>query len=160
MFFSVFIVSFFTWLILTGSFSLSEVLVGVVVSMVVSSVFTKYYSIRFDKKLPIRLVLFVVVYLPVFIWEMIKANFDVASRVLNPSLPLNPGFIEVKTNLKGNSSKLVLANSITLTPGTLTLDVEKDKLYIHWIDVKGISEEEKEKYITQKFEKILRKIFE
>ena len=89
---------------------------------------------------------------------MVKANFDVAARVLNPKLPLNPGFVKVKTNLEGNASKLFLANSITLTPGTLTMEVEGDSLYIHWIDVK--SPEEKEKYISGRFEGILKGVFE
>ena len=160
MFFSVFIVSFFTWLILTNSLSPNEAIIGVIVSIVISSIFTKYYSIKFSWNLPFKLLIFLFVYLPVFIWEMIKANFDVAARVLNPSLPLNPGFVEVKTNLKGRNSKLILANSITLTPGTLSLDVENESLYIHWIDVKGTSKEQKEKYITSKFEKVLKKIFE
>lgn len=160
MFFSILIVSFFTWLILTGSFSASEIIVGIAVSAIVALVFTRYYSIKFDWSLPIRFLIFVFVYLPIFIWEMVKANFDVASRVLNPSLPLNPGFVKVSTNLRGDNSKLFLANSITLTPGTLTLDVENENLYIHWIDVKGVSENQKRKYITLKLEKVLKRVFE
>lgn len=160
MFFSVFIVTFFTWLILTNSFEASEVIIGLVVSIVVSSIFTKYYSIKFDWKFPGRLLTFIFIYLPVFIWEMIKANLDVALRVLNPSLPLKPGFVKVKTVLEGENSKLTLANSITLTPGTLTLDVKGEELYIHWVDVKATSEEEKRKHIAAKFERILKRVFE
>jgi multicomponent Na+:H+ antiporter subunit E len=145
---------------LTNSLEPSEVVIGLIVSIVVSTTFTRYYSIKFDWKLPVRILRFVFIYLPVFIWEMIKANLDVAVRVLNPSLPLNPGFVKVKTSLKGKNSKLALANSITLTPGTLTLDVKDEELYIHWVDVKATSEEQKQKHITTKFEKILKKIFE
>ena len=154
---SVFITSLVIWLLLTG-FSYSELLVGVIVSIFVAIVLKNYHGIKYDWKLIGRFLKFVFVYLPVFIVEMVKANLDVAARVLNPKLPLNPGFVKVKTNLEGNASKLFLANSITLTPGTLTMEVEGDSLYIHWIDVK--SPEEKEKYISGRFEGILKGVFE
>ncbi|MDK2887053.1 MAG: multicomponent Na+:H+ antiporter subunit [Thermosipho sp. (in: thermotogales)] len=158
--FSVFLVSYFTWMILTSFTDVKELIVGFFVSLVISIVMKKYYRIKFDVKFPIRVIKFVFVYLPVFIWEMIKANFDVAFRVLSPSLPINPGFVKIKTNLKKDSSKLALANSITLTPGTLTLDVKEDTLFIHWISVKTLDEEEKKKKIGGIFEKILKGVFE
>lgn len=160
MYISVFIVTYFTWILLTGYNDISELIVGFFVSLIVASVLKKYYRIRFDSKFLVRFVKFVLVYLPVFIWEMIKANFDVAARVLNPKLPINPGFVKVKTNLKKEASKLTLANSITLTPGTLTLDVKDDTLFIHWIDVKTLDENEKKEKISGTFEKILKGVFE
>ena len=157
---SVFIVTYFTWILLTGYQSISELIVGFFVSLVISSVFKRYYAIKFDRHLLVRIIKFVLIYLPVFIWEMIKANLDVAARVLNPKLPINPGFVKLKTDLTKDASKLTLANSITLTPGTLTLDVKDDVLYIHWIDVKTLDENEKRKYISEKFEKILKGVYE
>jgi len=97
-------------------------------------------------------------FLPIFIIEMVKANIDVALRVLNPRLPLKPGFVELKTNLKKDASRLFLANSITLTPGTLSLDVKDDRIFVHWIEVK--STEEKERYISGKFERLIKGVFE
>jgi len=158
--FSVFLVTYFTWMILTSFTDVKELIVGFFVSLVISIVMKKYYGIMLDVKFPVRVIKFVFIYLPVFIWEMIKANFDVAFRVLNPALPINPGFVKIKTNLKKNSSKLVLANSITLTPGTLTLDIQDDTLFIHWIDVKTLIEKEKKEKIGGMFEKILKGVFE
>jgi len=160
MFVSLFIVIFFIWLILTNSLAISEIVVGLIASLTIAGIFKKHSFIRFDRKISLRTLLFAFIYIPVLTWEMIKANIDVARRVLTPSLPLNPGFVKVKTDLKGNISKLTLANSITLTPGTLTLDVEEDILYVHWIDVKSIEEEEKKKRIVGRFEKILKEVFE
>ncbi len=154
---SVFITSLVVWLLLT-KFTYSELLAGVIVSIFVALAFRKYQGIKYDWKLLWRFIYYVFVYLPVFVVEMVKANFDVAARVLNPKLPLNPGFVEVKTGLKGDASKLFLANSITLTPGTLSIDAKGEKLFIHWIDVK--TTENKEKYISQKFEKLLKGVFE
>ncbi len=154
---SVFITSLVIWLLLTN-FSYSELLAGVIVSIFVALIFRKYHAIRFDWKFLVRFAYYTVVYLPVFIVEMVKANLDVAARVLNPKLPLNPGFVQVKTQLKGDAAKLFLANSITLTPGTLSMDAKGEKLFIHWIDVKTI--EDKEKYISKRFERILKGVFE
>ena len=154
---SVFITSLVLWLLLT-KFTYSELLVGVIVSIFVALTLRKYHGIKYDWKLLWRFIYFVFIYLPVFVVEMVKANFDVAARVLNPKLPLNPGFVEVDTDLKGDASKLFLANSITLTPGTLSIDAKGEKLFIHWIDVKTM--ENKEKYISQKFEGLLKGVFE
>ena len=84
---------------------------------------------------------------------------DVTRRVLSPSLPINPGIVEVKTRLKSKYARMILANSITLTPGTLTVEIVDDSLFIHWIDVeakdiKGASEK-----IVKNFEKYLEVIY-
>ena len=98
-------------------------------------------------------------YLFVFTWELIKSNIDVARRVLTPSLPINPGIVKFKTKLSSDYSRMVLANSITLTPGTLSIDIIDDTFYVHWIDVKTTNPEEAYVEIAEKFEKILLKIF-
>jgi multicomponent Na+:H+ antiporter subunit E len=61
--------------------------------------------------------------------EIIKANLDVALRVIKPVIPINPGIVKVKTKLKTPMGRLILTNSITLTPGTLTVDIKM----IHYI---------------------------
>ena len=105
---------------------------------------------------------FIFEYVPHFLWECIKANIDVMYRVAHPALPIKPGIVKIKTNLKSYSGLTFLANSITLTPGTLTVDIDKDNgfLYIHWIDVTEKDVEEATKTIADKFEKMLVKIFE
>ena len=109
-------------------------------------------------KTPIQIVLFIVLYIPVFLYELVKSNIDVLFRVLNPKLPINPGFVKVKSEVKGNLGKLILANSITLTPGTISVDADDDGIFVHWIDVKGDSEEEYSEKIAGKFERLLRKV--
>lgn len=75
------------------------------------------------------------VFLLVLFREMVKANLDVAYRVLHPKMPIRPGIVEVTPGIESDMGKLILANSITLTPGTLSMDYIDDKLYIHWINV-------------------------
>lgn len=101
-------------------------------------------------------------YVPIFMWECFKANIDVAYRVLHPDLPIHPGIVKVKTTLKSDTAITFLANSITLTPGTLSVDVDKEKgvLYVHWIEVKDKDTDKATKLIVEKFESILKRIFE
>ena len=99
-------------------------------------------------------------YLGVLLIEIVKANIDVAYRVLHPKMPIKPGIVTIRTNLKQDIAKLILANSITLTPGTFTLDIIGDKLLIHWINVKAEDMEEATRIIAGKFERHLKVIFE
>ena len=91
---------------------------------------------------------------------MAKANFDVAYRVLHPKMPISPGIVKVKTGLKSEMARTFLANSITLTPGTMTVDIKDDHLYIHWINVRHTEVEDASKDIVSRFEPLLKKIFD
>ena len=99
--------------------------------------------------------------MPVFFYYLIKANFDVVYRALHPEMPIKPGIVKIKTNLKTESGITALANSITLTPGTLTVDLTDDGyLYVHWINVKAEDVEGATRLIARKFEWFLTRIFE
>lgn len=153
-----FLVLLLVYLMLAG-FILEELIVGIAVSAVLTLILTKYVNYSIDYKLPYRLLVFLFVYLPVFMWQLILANIDVARRVLSPTIPLNPGFVKVDTELEGDFAKLTLANSITLTPGTLSIDVDDQSIYIHTVDVKGKTPEENKQNISSRFERILGVIF-
>ncbi len=153
-----FMVLFASYIALAG-FELMELAVGAVVAVVLTFILANSVNYKIDIKFPIRLIVFIIVYIPVFVFELIKANIDIARRVLSPTIPLNSGFVKVKTELDGDFAKLTLANSITLTPGTLTVDVKDDELFIHCVDVPGETEEENRKAISSTFERILRVVF-
>jgi len=149
----------FTVYVLLAGFVVQELILGALVSLILTIIIAKYVDYKVDYKLPYRLLVFLFAYLPVFIWHLILANLDVARRVLSPKIPLNPGFVKVKTDLDGEFSKLMLANSITLTPGTLSVDVDGEDLYIHTIDVKGKTPEENKANISALFEKLIGVMF-
>lgn len=153
-----FLVLFATYILLAG-FVVEEVIIGSLVSMILTLIITKYVDYKIDYKLPYRILVFAFVYLPVFVWQLILSNLDIAFRVLSIKIPLNPGFVKVETELDGDFSKLLLANSITLTPGTLTVEVDEKDLYIHTVDVKGKSKEENKQHISALFERIIGVIF-
>lgn len=158
----IFIVSMGTWLGLTWSLDWVSVLIGLGVSIVVMILTSDMFNPRFSTiHLPSR-VLWFLVYVPLFFWECFKANVDVAYRVSHPAVPIHPGIVKVNTSLKSDLGLTFLANSITLTPGTLTVDVDKEKgcLYVHWIEVKDKDAEAATRRITGRFEPILRRIFE
>lgn len=158
-----FILGFLVWCLLNWVPDWQHLFIGVFVSALVAfltgDLFIKRPGVL---KHPERYFYFVFWYLPVFIWECIKANLDVAYRVLHPRLPINPGIVKVKTSLKTDTALTFLANSITLTPGTLSVDIDREKgiLYIHWIDVKAKDVETATKIIIERFENILKRIFD
>lgn len=153
-----FVTLLLVYLLLAG-FQVDEVILGSIVSAALTLIMVKYINLQVDILFPVKLVKFVFIYIPVFIWKLILANLDVARRVLSPKIPLNPGIVKVKTDLKGDLGKLTLANSITLTPGTLSIDVEEDYIFVHTVDVKGKNESENQANISGSFEKILGGIF-
>ncbi len=75
-------------------------------------------------------------------------------------MPIKPGIVAIKTTLKGDISKLILANSITLTPGTFTLDIIDDTYLIHWIWVESADMDEASKIIAHKFERYIKEFGE
>lgn len=156
-----FVLAFIIWLLLTWSLQAQVLIAGLAASVIVSLLFHKILPKEHNVFIsPVRIFWFLV-YIPVFFYYVIVANIDVAYRVLHPKMPINPGIVKIKTNLKTDSGITALANSITLTPGTLTVDLTDDGfLYIHWINVKSTDTEETTKRISQRFEYFIAKIFE
>lgn len=100
-------------------------------------------------------------YLAVLAVEVVKANLEVAYRVLHPKLPIRPGIVRVKTRLMRPSARTLLGNSITLCPGTLTVELEEDgTLFVHWILVRAVDPEEAGREIVGRFEWLIDKILE
>ena len=154
------VLSLLVWLALTSSLDLQELLAGAGICLFLSLLLNSYYLRLGLPPLSAKRILFFVIYLVVLLWQIIKANLDVAYRVIHPRMPINPGIVVIKTELKSDIAKMVLANSITLTPGTFTLDIIGDNLLIHWINVKTEKAEEATMLIGEKFEKYLRVVFQ
>ena len=161
-----FVLAFIIWILLTWPFVDGKIDGQVVIAGLIASIFV---AIIFHEILPkehhvfispVRIFWFLV-YVPVFFYYVFKANLDVVYRALHPKMPIKPGIVKIKTTLKTESGITALANSITLTPGTLTVDLTDDGfLYIHWIYVRSDDIEQSTKYIAQRFEWFLKKIFE
>jgi len=157
---TLFILSMVFWLMLTFEFTAANIIVGIVASLITSLIFTRFFIKNVYKLIQPKRYGWFLVYLVVFIWECIKANIDVAYRVLHPAMPIRPGIVKVKTTLKSDMAKMLLANSITMTPGTISVDIIDDYLYIHWIYIRSEDPEVYTKIITGPFEKYIKRIIE
>jgi multicomponent Na+:H+ antiporter subunit E len=159
---TVYILSLLIWFALTDIKKFEEVAAGIVISFLVSLIAGHMLVTTEKSKSPIMRFKSAVIYLFKFLWEMIKANIHVAYIVLHPNLPIKPGIVKIKTRLTKDIAITVLTNSITLTPGTLTIDVDKQagEIYIHWIDTFTIDTDQATKEIGGKFEKNLVEVFE
>jgi len=148
------------WLVLTTTFQWQELSIGIFISLILALFLNKNYLQLGLPPVSIKRIIFFILYISVLFVEIVKANFDVAYRVIHPKMPIKPGIVIIKTELKQDIAKTILANSITLTPGTFTLDIKGDELLIHWIYVHSENKKEATRIIGQKFEKYLKVVFE
>ena len=150
---------FLIWLIANGSLALDTIITGVVVSAIIAlafSTFSRVYSvIRWS---PVVIYNYLQ-YLGVFFIELVKANLNVMVLVFSPRINIRPGIVEIKTQLKSPIGRLALANSITLTPGTLVVDIRGDSLFIHWINISATDPVAATEAISARFEKYLKVIY-
>ena len=129
--FGKFILLFLVWIGLTNSLHYQELIVGFFVSLIIVYFFTG------DEKMSlIKEIKKYIKFTPLFIINLIKSNIEIAKIVLNPKLPINPAIIKLKLNTNNDFYKLLLANAITLTPGTITMEVKDNDIYIHILDLK------------------------
>jgi len=146
-----------------SAWDLQSVVLGVGVAAFCAIVVPRSVAEVFSFKLlnPLRW-FWALVYVVVLTYEVFRANFNVAYIVIHPDLPIRPVVVAVRTGLKGAVARAVLANSITLTPGTFTLDLDENEgvLYVHWLAVEAEGEEEASKLIVSRFEPILKRVFE
>jgi len=155
-----FILGLVFWLLITFKITVPNLIVGSAASLICTFIFARYYFTSVGKFLQPKRWFWFIIYLAVFTWSCIKANFDVAYRVLHPRMPIKPGIVKVRTTLKSEFAKMLLANSITMTPGTLTVDIIGDDFYVHWIYIRSDDPEKYSGMIFGSFEKYIKKIVE
>ena len=157
---TIFILSLLFWFLITFRLTLPNLIVGSIAALITTLIFGRYFLRNVYKFLQPHRYFWLMIYFFIFIWACIKANLDVAYRVLHPAMPIKPGIVKVKTELKSEFARTILANSITMTPGTIAVDIIGDYLYIHWIYVRSEDPEVYTPVISGQFEKFIKKIFE
>ncbi len=162
---STFCLCFVFWLLLTWSFTAQEMIAGAVVSLAVALFASRFFihENAFHLLNPARLGA-LIGYVFVFLRELFKANLDVAKRCFGGCKDVNPGIVKVPVDLEGDYAQAMLANSITLTPGTITLDIAEQEgktyYYIHWIDVAETDREKAGDVIKGRLESGIRRIWQ
>jgi len=113
-----------------------ELIIGLLVGLPVAFAVRRFYGATLPVSRTARVIPSAALYLVVFLKELLTANVDVARRVISPSLPIEPAVVEVPLRVRSDVAITTIANSITLTPGTLTMDYDSDTntLYVHSID--------------------------
>lgn len=130
-----YIVLFLFWLLLNGKLTVEVIGLGLVITVLMAALEWKLFGysprqeLRVLRKAPVFCA-----YLPVLFWEILKAGLVVARDILFRHYKLTPTLVSFHTDLKTDFGKFMLANSITLTPGTITVQVEGDKLTVHCLD--------------------------
>ncbi|MCK5058030.1 MAG: Na+/H+ antiporter subunit E [Candidatus Aminicenantes bacterium] len=139
-----FILLFGLWLLLSGHYDPTHILMGLFSCLLVTLLnlrLRKYYYFKEELKdteakikgiAPGRIrILRLFFYIPWLIWQIVISSLQVAYAVLRPKMPIDPALIRFKTKLPNLESKVILGNSITLTPGTITIRIEGDEFLVH-----------------------------
>lgn len=149
----------FVWIAISSSLAIESIAAGTLISAAMAWVFARRFeiwgSISFS---PLRLYHFIL-YTGVFVVELVRANINMMRYVYAPRISVNPGVVKVKTGLESPIGRLALANSISLTPGSLVLDISGDSLTVHCLDMRTIDANDPSRTIARPFEKHLEESF-
>lgn len=162
---SAFIFLMIVWFIFAGKITIDVLIVGSAASLLVTIFFSDMLFREVPRRLPwyhyLKKLVLLLLFIPVFFYEAITAALKVSKHVFEKDPSFNPGIVKVKTELTDITGLTLLANLITLTPGTLTLDYDRGEkaYYIHWIDVETVEEAELKKKIIARFENWIGVIF-
>lgn len=158
-FLPVMLLAFILYIIITGSATPYDIVTGVITALVAGLLFGRYLVKNPKKALnPARWVAMVVYFIKYITVIELRAHLDVIKRIIFGDT--NPGIIKVPITVKDEYARFLVANSITNTPGTVTVYMDEKYAYVNWIDVKTRDPDEARKEILEKFEKHAKRIFE
>ncbi|HLU22106.1 Na+/H+ antiporter subunit E [Lederbergia graminis] len=142
------------WMFFQNSISVTTFTVGYLLGLLIIFIMRRFFSSRFY----FYRILAIIKLLLIFIRELIYSNLAVLRNILSPKLTIQPGIFALDTKLTAEWEITLLANLITLTPGTLVINVSNDKktLYIHAMDIKDV--EDTVKSIRNTFEKTIMEV--
>ncbi|NLC38983.1 MAG: Na+/H+ antiporter subunit E [Clostridia bacterium] len=128
------------WLVLSGKYEAKYITIGFFAALGAAAVSMPLLRVPVSSKedSPLRSAydlpwLRLLGYFPWLVWQIVLANIDVAKIILNPRLPIQPQLVRFHKDLPGPVAHLTLANSITLTPGTITIEMEGGNYLVHAI---------------------------
>jgi multicomponent Na+:H+ antiporter subunit E len=163
LFFCSFLFSFLIYIFLVNPFvpaiNTAELAAGVVISLIAAFFVFRIFPLTMHIFHPGR-IFAAIRYLPWFLYKVVKANLEIAAIVLHPKLPVKPAVLKGTMTLKQRESQLLLTSSITLTPGTLTVDTADNEVTIHYVKTDNAGPADVEKETLQPFEKRIKGITE
>ncbi|MCP4125801.1 MAG: Na+/H+ antiporter subunit E [Gammaproteobacteria bacterium] len=146
---------FLFWIMLNGTLAADTMLVGAVASLIIAILLRDGLSFFTELQDTPQALVAGVHYYGYFFKELVRSNIKLTAIVLTRDLPIQPGIVKVRTKLKSRMGRLMLANSITLTPGTLTVELDGEWLYVHWVTVESTDIDAATAKIVTGFERYL-----
>lgn len=130
-----FLLTFFFWVLLNGKLTLEIAIFGVCIAGALYAAACRFagYSVQKDLKIAAKLPM-IIRYIVVLVIEIIKANVVMAQYILTPQIMAEPALVRFNPHLKTQIAQMLLANSITLTPGTITVDLKDGEYLVHCYD--------------------------
>ena len=157
-----FVFSFIVWMLLGWPFDIQHAFTGIFVSALIIFLVGDLFAGTPKYFMQPKRYFWFVLYVFFILWECFRANIYVALMVLNPWYSIRPGIVRVRTNLKSATALAFLANSITLSPEAICVDIKPDKgiLYVHWMNVKSDNTQEITQLLSSRIEAMLKRVFE
>jgi multicomponent Na+:H+ antiporter subunit E len=144
----------FAWIIFNGKVTLEILIFGVIVAAVMLAFMCKFMDYSLKKEVNVyKKSIWFLAYVALLLREIVKANLAIIPKILTVEEEMEPVIVRFRTTLKSDFTKMLLANSITLTPGTFTISLENDEYVIHCLDTSLVSDLEQ-----SVFEKALKKL--
>jgi multicomponent Na+:H+ antiporter subunit E len=127
---SLFLVLVAVWLGWSGHFAPLLLALGLFSCVLVTAIGLRMRVVDHESA-PIEMAVRVLLYIPWLLWQIFKANIHVGMRILNPRLPISPRIVKTPASQRGDVGRVIYANSITLTPGTVSLRVDDESILVH-----------------------------
>ena len=126
---------FFAWIIFNGNITLEILIFGVVIAAAMLLFMCKFMDYSLKKELNVyKKSGYFIAYVALLLREIVKANLTIIPKILTIEEEMEPVIVKFRTNLKSDFTRMLLANSITLTPGTITVSMDGDEYTIHCLD--------------------------
>lgn len=154
-----FVSLFLIWLMLNSTLDLPVWVLGAILAMAGAFALQGLAAVYGDISFSPRTLAYFFAFLALFFVELVKSNLSVARLVLARNPDLRPAILQVKIDLKSAIGRLALANSITLTPGTLVVEIKDDSLFIHCISVSETHPAQEVVDTVRRFEKYLKVVY-
>lgn len=131
-----YIIFFFVWIVFNGKITTEIVIFGLAIAALIFAFMCKFMDYSIAKEIQLyKKTGLICSYIILLVVEIVKANLAVVHMILNQKEEMEPVIVKFRTNLRSETARVMLANSITLTPGTITVSLEGDELTVHCLDV-------------------------
>jgi multicomponent Na+:H+ antiporter subunit E len=166
-----FILSYLFWVLLVWPFDFAsgkllasgggaDLIAGLAVAAMAAAVFGRMFPRNAGKLFSPLRYLFFACYLLIAVWALLAGCVDVAYRSLHLRVPVRPSIVKVRTSIRSEMGRMLLANSISLAPGTLVVDIVGQDLYVHWSNTLTDSPEIRRELLVGRFEDVLKRVFD